>query len=143
MKKPKILHPSLALGAHKPFLPHAETVVTRLQILLETRPGQLPWNREFGCDLTSMLGRAASPQRVSEARFKIESSVRRFLPGIDMKACRVKAVTGLGSVATHRERQIPIAESALVALGTEARLEVELDIVTDAGMMSVEAAVEP
>ena len=69
--------------------------------------------------------------------------MRQWLPGVDMKDCRVNVVTDIGTVNTHRERQIPTAESALVVLGTQARLEVELDIETEAGMMSVEATVEP
>ena len=139
----RILHPSLALGAHRPYLTTQEALVTRIQLVLETRPGQIPWDPEFGCDLTSLLGHAATPQRVSEARFRVESAVRKWLPGMELKDCRVNAVTNLGTVGAHRERQIPVAESALVSLGTEARLEVELDIETEAGMMSVEAAVGP
>ncbi|MFT4976222.1 MAG: phage baseplate assembly protein W [Myxococcota bacterium] len=139
----KLLHPSLALGAHKPYMSPEEGLVTRIQIVMETRPQQLPWNPEFGCDLSSLLGHAATPQRINEARFRIEGAVRKWLPGMELKDCRVNAVTNLGTVGAHRERQIPIAESALVALGTEARLEVELDIETEAGIMSVEAAIEP
>jgi len=139
----KLLHPSLALGAHKPYMSPEDGLVTRIQIVLETRPRQLPWNPDFGVDLSNLIGRAATPQRVNEARFKVEGAVRKWLPGMDLKDCRVNAVTNLGSVSTHRERTIPVAESALVALGTEARLEVELDIETEAGIMSVEAAVEP
>ena len=139
----RILHPSLALGAHHPYLSPQEALVTRIQLVLETRPGQVPWAPEFGCDLTMLLGRAATPQRINEARFRVESAVRKWLPGMELKDCRVNAVTNLGTSSTHRDRQIPVAESALVALGTEARLEVELDIETEAGMMSVEAAVEP
>lgn len=139
----RLLHPSLALGAHHPYTRPEEGLVTRIQIVLETRPGQLPWNPEFGCDLTGLLGKAATPQRVNQARFQVEGAVRRWLPGMDLKDCRVNALTNLGTSGTHRERQIPVAESALVALGTESRLEVELDIETEAGIMSVEAAVEP
>ena len=139
----RILHPSLTLGARKPFLRLDESLVERIQLVLETRPGQLPWKPTFGCDLTSFIGEAATPQRIKEARWRGESAVRQWLPGMDLKDCRVNAVTNLGTVGAHRERQIPTAESALVALGTEARLEVELDIQTEAGMMSVEASVEP
>lgn len=139
----RLLHPSLALGAHHPYVSHQEGLMTRIQIVLETRPNQLPWKPEFGCDLTSLLGKAATPQRVNEARFRVEGAVKQWLPGMELKDCRVNAVTNLGSVGAHRERQIPVAESALVALGTESRLEVELDIETEAGIMSVEAAVEP
>lgn len=139
----KLLHPSLALGAHRPYMSHENGLITRIQIVLETRPQQLPWDPEFGCDLTNLIGQAATPQRINEARFRVESAVRKWLPGMELKDCRVNPVTSLGSVSTHRERAIPVAESALVALGTEARLEVELDIETEAGVMSVEASVEP
>lgn len=139
----KILHPSLSLGSHRPFVSMEETVLSRIQIVLETRPGRLPWDPEFGCELESLLGKPATPRRVSEARWRVEGAMRRWLPEMDLKDCRINPVTNLGTVSAHRERQIPTAESALVALGTEARLEIELDIETEAGMMSVEAAVEP
>ena len=139
----KILHPSLTLSAHRPYLNMEETIVNRIQLVLETRPGQLPWNPDFGCDLTYMLGETATQQRVSEAKFRVEAAVRSWLPEMELKDLRVNPVTNLGTVGTHRERQIPVAESARVVLGTEARLEVELDIETEAGMMSVEADIEP
>lgn len=139
----KTLHPSLTLGAHRPYMKPDEAVINRIRIVLETRPGRLPWDPEFGCDLGSLLGRPATPARVSEARWRVEGAVRKWLPGMELKDARVNPVTNLGTVSAHRERQIPTAESALVALGTEARLEIELDIETEAGMMSVEAAVEP
>ena len=139
----RILHPSLTLGTRKPYMNGPEGLVERIQIVLDTRPGQLPWAPEFGCDLTLFLGEAATPQRINEARWKLESSMRKWLPGVDVQDIRVNVRTDIGTVAAHRERQIPTAESALVALGTEAKLEVELDIETEAGMMSIEASVEP
>ena len=139
----RILHPSLTLGARKPHLSGPEGLVARVQMVLDTRPGQLPWSMEFGCDLTSLVGEPATPQRVNEAKWRIQSALRKWLPGLEVGDPRVNVKTRLGTVSTHRERQIPTAESALVALGTEARLEVELDIETEDGLMAIEASIDP
>jgi hypothetical protein len=40
----------------------------------------------------------------------------------------VHLVTGEGQVVHYRDSSVPVAESALVALGTDARLELRLDI---------------
>ena len=118
--------------------------MTRVQLVLETRPSQLPWNPEFGCDLSHLLGKAATPQRVNEAQFRVEGAVRRWLPEMTLNDCRVNTRSfDVSTVQSHREGSIPVAESALVSLGTQAKLEVELDIETEAGEMSLEAEVEP
>lgn len=139
----QLLHPSLVLGARRPCMPHRVGLNKPLQISLEMRQQQFPWNLEFGCALTSLMAQAATPQRINEANFRVESSVRKQLPGMEQQDCRVNHVTNFGSFSTHRKYAIPVAESELVALGIEARLVVELDIQTEAGIMSVEATVEP
>lgn len=139
----KVLHPSLTLGAHRPYMSPEEALTTRIQMVLEGRPNQIPWRPEFGCDLTGLVGRAATPQRISEARFRVASSMRRWLPNTTLKDCTIQPVTSTGAVSTFRERSIPLAESALVSMGTEAKLSVELDIESELGALSVEATVEP
>ena len=56
----KILHPSLTLGARRPFLRKTEGNLARIDMILHTNIGDLPRNPDFGCDLTSLVGEAAS-----------------------------------------------------------------------------------
>ena len=70
----KILHPSLTLGARRPFLRKTEGNLARIDMILHTNIGDLPWNPEFGCDLTSLVGEAATPEKIDHT----ESEVRRL-----------------------------------------------------------------
>ena len=125
----RILHPSLTLGSRKPYLTRTEESIARIDMILKTRPGQLPWSPDFGCDLTDLIGESATEERVSATKDQVELSLRNWLPSANVLDCEVHLVTGEGQlVQTYRESNIPIAESALVALGTDAKLELRLDI---------------
>ena len=51
----QLLHPSLVPDARRPCMPHKMGLNKPIQIVLETRQQQLPWNPVFGCDLTSLI----------------------------------------------------------------------------------------
>jgi len=139
----KILHPSLTLGVKKPYIQGGEAAVERLRMVLETRPGAVPWSETFGCDLVGFIGQTADGATVSRAKWQVETAIRTWLPDLQLGATRVKVVNNQERSRSYREPQIPTAESALVSLGTQARFDVELDIHTEEGMMSIEAVVEP
>ena len=124
----KIMHPSLTMGSRKPFLNRTEESLTRIDMVLKTRPGQLPWNPEFGCDMTDLIGESATEERISAVQEEVKRSLRQSLPAANVLSCDVHLVTGEGQVVAYRDRSVPTAESALVALGTDARLELRLDI---------------
>lgn len=127
----KIMHASLTMGSRKPFLHRTEESLTRIDMVLKTRPGQLPWNPEFGCDITDLIGESATEERISATQDEVERSLRAFLPSASVLSCEVHLVTGEGQVVAYRDQSVPTAESALVALGTDARLELRLDIEVD------------
>ena len=124
----RILHPSLTLGARKPYLDKTSEALTRIDIILNTRPGDLPWDEEFGCDLTSLVGETATVDRVQATRGEVETALGKWLPNGKVQSCEVQLVTAQGQVISHSEANIPVAEAALVSHGTDARLELKLDI---------------
>ena len=124
----KSLHPSLTLGARKPYLDTRQSTLSRLDMILHTQEGDIPWRPRFGCDLTSLVGEPATPARISKTRSAVSGAIRRWLPDAIVNECQVNLVANEGRAATHREAGIPVAESALVSMGTEARLELKLDL---------------
>ena len=57
----RILHPSLTLGARQPMLSKRESTLARLDMVLHSRVGDIPWRPEFGCDVTGLIGEPATP----------------------------------------------------------------------------------
>lgn len=133
----KILHPSLTLGARKPFLSGRETSLARLDMILQTRQGDIPWRPEFGCDVTRLVGEPATPDKVNETRSIVENTIQRWLPDADVKECQVQLVSLGGYANTYRDVSIPVAESALVAMGTEAGLELKIDLEIEEELLEV------
>ena len=133
----KIMHASLTLGARKPYLTRTEESLTRIDMILKSRPGQLPWNPDFGCDLTNLVGESATEERISYTRDQVEFALKEWLPSATVHNCDVHLVTGEGQVVSYRDHTVPVAESALVALGTDARLELKLDIEVENEMIEL------
>jgi phage baseplate assembly protein W len=124
----KTLHPSLTLGARKPYLSERQTSLSRLGMIMHTKVGDIPWRPEFGCDLTGLVGEPATPSRINETRAAVSGAIRRWLPDVIINECEVHLISSEGTASKYRESGIPIAESALVAMGTEARLELKIDL---------------
>ena len=136
------MHPSMTLGARKPYLNSTEAILSRLDILLNTHPGDLPWKPKFGCQLTDLVGEAATTERVDMTRGNVRRAINVWLTDAKLNNCDVHLITGQGSVIHHREPNVPVAESALVAMGTEAHLEVKLDIEVEDESLEVAAELE-
>lgn len=115
------MNPAYIPGRGSPFLDQDEAFLYRLRMVLETRPGQLPWRPDFGCDLGPLLGQACTPQRIAEARWRIESALRRWLPDLELVSCRVRCVT-----QSENARPSPSPESGLLGLGTQVGLVVDM-----------------
>ena len=141
MKK-KMLHPSLTLGSRKPYLDKTEEALARIDIILNTRPGDLPWNPDFGCDLTELVGESATPERVNFTKSQVERALGKWLPNASVENCELQLVTGEGQVIQHREPNVPTAEAALVSMGTEARLELKLDIEVEEQLLELGSEIE-
>lgn len=127
----RILHPSLTLGARDPFLSQKDSTMARLDMVLHSRVGDIPWRPDFGCDVTGLVGEPATPARVQETRALVERTIQEWLPDVTVNECQVQLVHAGGIANTYRETGIPVAESALVAMGTESNLELKLDLEVD------------
>lgn len=119
-----------------------EQVAARVRLVLETRPGTLPWAPELGCDLSSLVGRPATADTLTTVASLVRDAVRRGVPGVILQRCDVRLVTHLGA-APGRDRALPVAESALVPFSLEANLEVALDLLTATGPLSLSARITP
>ena len=133
----KILHPSLTLGARKPYLSQRESALARLDMILHTRQGDLPWKSQFGCDVTGLVGEPATPDKLNETKAIVENTIQRWLPDANVKECQVQLVSLGGYANTYRDVSIPVAESALVAMGTEAGLELKIDLEIEEEILEV------
>lgn len=117
----------------------AERISERLQIVLNTRPGQIPWRPDFGCDLSSLVGRPATANNLSEARGRVTSALSRSLPDVEFERCEVRVSERRGAGDELRHPTIPLAEAALLSLGVQAGLEVVLEVRVPEGRVSVSA----
>ena len=124
----KIMHPSLTLGARQPYLSKKESTLARLDMVLQTRAGDIPWRKDFGCDVTGLIGEPATPANINQTRAIVQSSISSWLPDVIVKSCDLRLVHSGGTANMHREVGIPVAESALVAMGTESNLELKIDL---------------
>ena len=135
---------ALPLGRPARHLGEDEALALRVQRLLETRPGTLPWEREFGCDLDDLVGAAATGVRLSEARWRVQQALARWLPELRVSRCEVRAVRSDGRAeALHRYREVPPAEAALLSLGVQASIEIDLDLNSPGGPLAVAVVLTP
>lgn len=139
---PPILHASLRVGARDPWLRGDAAWAEQVAMVLETRPGTLPWRPEFGCDLSSLVGQPATAARLGEAKWKIEAAVRRWVPPLKVARCVVSVVRLERAGDGGFPPAVPLAEAALLSLGAQAALEVALDLETPDGPLSLQALVE-
>lgn len=136
-----LLDPAVPLGSRRPHIGGLAALEARLRLVLETRPGRLPWRPDFGCDLGALIGEPASPQNIARARFHVEQALMRWLPEVkvlrlDVRTRPVQIVSGSGSGA-------PPGEGALLSLGAQAVLAVELDVYTERGPLHLSTDVSP
>lgn len=101
-----------------------DSLVSRARLLLETRPGTMPWSPKLGVDLDDLAQGAASPARVMRARAAIEDALREGLPpgslvDVEVRVADVRAATTAGG-------PVPFAERALASAGARATLEVRV-----------------
>ena len=123
-------------------LPPAELLAQQLQMVLNTKPGTMPWRPNFGCDLTSLVGQPATTENLETARIRVESALSGALPGVTVEKVDVRLTqfSGSGDELTHPS--IPLAEAALLRLGVQARLEVTIEVRVPSGPVTATAAVD-
>ncbi len=130
--------PAIPLDEARPWSAGQEALAHQVRMVLETRPGQLPWRPEFGCDLEEIVGYCATPDVVSFARSRVRSALRRSLRGVTVTRCDVRVVSN-DAQGFLGERSLPAAEAALTPVGVSASIFVDLEIQGPAGTVSMSA----
>lgn len=138
-----IFHPSVPVGVSDPWVTHDQALSARVSMVLETRPGTLPWRPDFGCDLSSLVGRPATPQRLNEARWRVEEALARWIPEVEVVQVQVNVVPLSQWTRGFKAPRVPLAESALLSLGVQAALEVEVELKAPMGPVALTAVVSP
>lgn len=138
----RALHPALLLG-HTTQARPLDALAMRVSRILETRPGTLPWEPEFGCDLDDLIGAPATTLRLAEVRWRIQAALARWLPELQVQRCEVRARRTDAQPAPTGGRDVPIAEAALLSLGSQAAVEVDLELETPLGPLALQAYVTP
>ena len=137
------LHPGVPLSGGRARLDPTSALVNRVRMVLETRPGRLPWRPDFGCDLASLAGQPASPATLQLARARVEAALGAWLPDVTVRRCLVSTRTELGLGAGRAGPEVPTAERALLRIGASAWLEVELELEADLGPINLRASLRP
>ena len=108
-------------------------------MVLDTRPGQLPWREEFGCDLGATAGESITESKLSLIEWRIRQTVERWIPEVQVVGLRVDLVRDEGMGVDVADRRIPLAEAALVRFGVQCSLQVRMDLETKEGPLSLQA----
>jgi phage baseplate assembly protein W len=138
-----IFDPSLPLGNPYPYLDGDEALAARVRMVLETRPGRIPWRPNFGCDLAGLVGFPATPDLLSKARSAIQNALKTWLRDATVLSVEVRATPVVGGHGSSSYGAVPLAETALLTLGVQAVLEADIEIKGPAGVVAFSAVVNP
>ncbi len=140
----RLLTPSTSLLRPRPSAEMVDAVVAqRIRAVLETRPGDIPWRPRFGCNLGRFVDQPLTPEALSAVRSEIRRALTRHLPGVKVQDVNVNVLTGLGAVSLRGMRHLPVAERALVQLGTHATLDVDIEVAVEGRVVFLEARIQP
>lgn len=138
----RMLDPAVPLGSLRPEIDGLAALEARLRLVLETRPGRLPWRPDFGCDLEFLIGEPASPQNLARAEFHVQQALARWLPDVTTRRLTVTAQP-IAAGPTGSSPTAPPGEGALVSLGTQAVLVVRLELSTNWGPQILSTSIAP
>lgn len=124
-------------------LDRAEALTARVRMVLETRPGRLPWRPDFGCDLEGLAGQPATGATLQLARMRIEEALERWVPHVEIRRVDVRFATREGQGLGRSSAEVPPAEAALMKIGAQGWMDVRLDLVGEVGPLRLNAAVRP
>lgn len=114
-----------------------QDIAQRVRLVLETRPGTLPWRPDFGCDLDRLVGQPLTQANLAEIRAAIQRALESALPEIVVLEIGVQLRTELGAPTRELARELPIAEAALIPFGAGAHLDISLLLEGPAGTWSL------
>lgn len=138
-----IFEPSLPLGNPFPFLEGDAALAMRVRMVLETRPGRVPWRPDFGCDLSGLVGFPATPDLLAKARSAIQNALKAWIRDVTILRVEVRATPVTGGHGASAYGAVPVAESALLTLGVQAILEADIELKGPAGVVAFSAVVNP
>lgn len=138
-----IFQPGVPVGQRSPWLSGDQALATRVRMVLETRPGQMPWRPTFGCDLARFVGRSATGTLLNDASSTVRNALETWLPDVKVEAVNVKIVPAALGPGGLRHRTVPVAESSILTLGVQCSLHLSVDLIGPDGPTTLTATVEP
>lgn len=114
-----------------------DAIGERVRLVLETRPGTLPWRPDFGCELDALVGQPLTAARLQEVRIAVQRAIESALPEVVVREIDLRLKTDLGAPTRERPRDLPIAEASLVPFGSGAGLDISLLLEGPGGTYSV------
>lgn len=115
----------------------------RLRLVLETEPGEVPWRPRLGVELGDLVGRPATQEALRQAERAVRAAVERWMPGVQVREVRARAVSTLGTLEGGDRRDLPVAEAALTPLGASCSLALDLELSTPEGPLTLSASLAP
>ncbi len=139
----QLLDLAIPLGSPLVWLGGENALAARVRLVLETRPGRLPWRPTFGCDLDGLVGFPATEELVARVRQRISSALGEWIPDATVVSVDVRAVPISSGLALSAERSVPAAEAAMLVLGVQAELEAVIELTGPDGPITFTTTVNP
>ncbi len=134
----------LALRIGSAHVVEADTRLSdQLRLVLETQPGTLPWRPDFGCDLDRFVGNPMTDSWKRDVEATVRRALERWVPAVRVRGIELRVLTSAGVRAAGSFRALPLAEASVVPYGSDAALEIQLDLETPRGRESVQLNVSP
>jgi len=135
-----IIDLAVPLGPRRSSISPLQQIADRVQMVLDTRPGQLPWRDDFGCDLGATVGESITDASLAVIRWRILEAINRWVPEVKVVEINLDLVRDEGMGVDSADRRIPIAEAALVRFGVQSSIQVRLDLETNEGPLMLQAS---
>ena len=88
------------------------------------------------------MGKPVTRDRLSEVSNTVATALRRWIRGAMVSRCEVRLLTDLGA-GPGDAVTLPLAERALVPFSLSATLEVDLELQTAEGLLTMQAILSP
>jgi phage baseplate assembly protein W len=116
-----------------------EALAQRIQLVLATRPGDLPWKPEFGTDLAQLVGNPVSGWTHAQAKHAIRGALAQWVPEAGVESIRVSTQVR----PSPGFQPVGPIERALVPAGMQATIIIDLVIETEDGPAAMTLEVDP
>jgi phage baseplate assembly protein W len=101
----------------------------RIELVLSTPKGSLPWRPEFGCELWNLLGGPATQDRLVLIRMAVFSALGTWVPQVRVDAVDIQVEPNARTLpGAWQGRQAQPIERGLLHLGVTASLTLTIRI---------------